>query len=102
MMSASELLVRPIRSGSLDLLVMHRFLTESPNLALVPVDLFVAMQAANLRAITAIRLPDALIIASGLLAGCEVIISNDERWKRQSAPRYPQFRWVYLSDYLPV
>ena len=66
------------------------------------VDLFVAMQAANLRSIATIRLPDALIVASGLLTGCEVIISNDERWKRQFAPLYPQFRWLYLNDYLPA
>ena len=102
MVSASELLVRPIRSGGPDLLLMHRFLTESPNLTLVAVDLFVAMQAANLRAMTNIRLPDALIVATGLLAGCEVIISNDERWQRQFGPLYPQFRWLYLSDYLPI
>lgn len=102
MVSASELLVRPIRVGGLNVILMHRFLTESANLELVPVDLFVAMQAANLRSLATIRLPDALIIASGLLSGCEVIISNDERWKRQFAPLYPQFRWLYLNDYLPV
>jgi predicted nucleic acid-binding protein len=102
MVSASELLVRPIRAGTRELVMMHRFLTESPNLALLPVDLFVALQAANLRSLTTIRLPDALIVASGLLAGCEVIVSNDERWKRQFAPLYPQFRWLYLGDYLPV
>lgn len=102
MLSASELLVRPIRAGALDMITMHRFLTEFPNLTLLPVDLFVALQAANLRSITTIRLPDALIIASGLLSGCEAIISNDERWRRQFAPLYPQFRWLYLGDYLPA
>jgi predicted nucleic acid-binding protein len=100
--SASELLVRPIRAGGMNRILMHRFLTESENLELVLVDLFVAMQAANLRSVATIRLPDALIIASGMLAGCEVIVSNDERWKRQFAPLYPQFRWLYLNDYLPV
>ena len=102
MVSASELLVRPIRAGGLARIMLHRFLTESPNLVLVPVDLFAAMQAANLRSIATIRLPDALIVASGLLSRCEVIISNDERWKRQFAPLYPQFRWLYLNDYLPA
>ena len=102
MISASELMVRPIRSGKERADFMHDFLTTYPGLTLLPVDLLVAMQAATLRSATSIRLPDALIIAAGLLAGCEVIISNDERWKRQFAPLYPQFRWLYLSDYLPV
>lgn len=98
--SASELLVRPIRSGNSPLTFMHTFLTTFPNLMMLPVDLPVAMQAATLRATTNIRLPDALIIASGLLAGCEVIVSNDEGWKRRFEPLFRDFRWLYLSDYL--
>jgi hypothetical protein len=51
---------------------------------------------------TSVRLPDALIVATGLLSNCEVIISNDERWKRQFEPLFPQFRWLYLGDHLPA
>jgi predicted nucleic acid-binding protein len=102
MISASELLVRPIRSGRERADFMHTFLTTFPGLTLLPVDLVVAVQAATLRSTVNVRLPDALIVASGLLAGCEVIVSNDERWKRRFAPLYPQFRWFYLGDYLPA
>ena len=98
--SASELLVRPIRGGSAKVTYMHVFLTAFPNLTVLPVDLPVATQAATLRATTNVRLPDALIIASGLLAGCEAIISNDAGWKRRCEPLFRQFRWLYLSDYL--
>ena len=98
--SASVLLVRPIRSGQPALTFTHTFLTEFPNLTALPVDLTVASQAAALRATTAIRLPDALIIASGLLAGCEIIASNDEGWKRRCEPLFPPFRWAYLGDNL--
>lgn len=98
--SASELLVRPIRSGQPAFTFMHTFLTDFPNLTALPVDLTVASQAATLRATTNIRLPDALIIASGLLAGCEIIASNDEGWKRRCEPLFPAFHWAYLSDYL--
>jgi predicted nucleic acid-binding protein len=97
--SASELLVRPIRSGE-SLTYMHAFLMNFPNLTMLPVDLPVAMQAASLRAVTNVRLADALIIASGLLAGCEAIVSNDAGWKRRCEPLFRQVRWIYLSDYL--
>ena len=98
--SASEILIRPIRTGELAYTSMYQFLTSYPSLTMLPVDLAVATQAATLRAITNIRLPDALIVASGLMAGCEVIVSNDAQWRRRFEPLFPQFQWLYLGDYL--
>lgn len=98
--SAAELLVRPMRVGPAQHAYMHAFLTSFPNLTVLPVDLTVAIQAATVRASTNLRLPDALIVASGLLAGCQAIVSNDDAWRRRMAPLFPQFRWVYLADYL--
>jgi len=97
--SAVELLVRPIRKGTPELTLMHTFLTGFPNLTVLPMDLQVANQAATLRAITGIRTPDAIIIATGLLAACEAVITNDEEWKRKMEPLFPRFRWVCLSDH---
>jgi predicted nucleic acid-binding protein len=98
--SAAELLVRPIRTGREEFTSMHSFLAEYPHLALLPVDMTVAVQAASLRATTGLPLPDAVVVASGLLAGCEAIITNDARWKRRGEPLFRQFRWLYLGDYL--
>ena len=100
MVSAAELLVRPIRSGIAELGFMHAFLTSYPNLHGLPMDLHVAQQAATLRATVGLRLPDAIVVASGLLAGCEAIITNDREWRERLAPRFRQFRWVCLSDLL--
>ncbi len=97
--SAAELLIRPYRRGTPELTLMHTFLSAFPNLTVLPVDLGVATQAATVRAITGIRMPDALILASGLLAGCEAIVSNDERWKHRMEPLFHQFTWIYLADY---
>ncbi|MGH7867381.1 MAG: type II toxin-antitoxin system VapC family toxin [Candidatus Dormibacteraceae bacterium] len=98
--SASEVLVRPLRAGVQEYNFMHDVLTRFPNLTILPVDLSVALQAATLRAATSIRLPDALIVASGLLASCEVIVSNDAQWRRRLAPLFPNFRWLQLGDYV--
>ena len=76
---AIELLVRPLRTGMEEFTFMHTFLTIFPNLTLLPVDLSVALQAANIRAVTSLRVPDAILVASALLAGCEAIVTNDER-----------------------
>jgi predicted nucleic acid-binding protein len=98
--SATELLVRPVRAGPSEAAFMHTFLRHFPHLQVLPVDLDVATQAATLRAIKNLKTPDALIIASGLLAGCEVIVTNDEEWKRKLGPFFREFRWIYLGEHL--
>jgi predicted nucleic acid-binding protein len=97
--SATEILVRPLRIGMPQFTFMHAFLTTFPNLTVLPVDLTVATSAATLRALRNLPLPDALIIASGLLAGCDAIVTNDEAWKLRLEPLFREFRWLYLSDY---
>ena len=80
---------------------MHTFLTTFPNRTALPIDLKVAARAASLlRATTGFRPPDALVVASGMIAGCEATISSDEQWKRRLALFFRDFRWVYLGDYL--
>lgn len=95
--TAAEMLVRPIRAGASDLTAMHRFLRGFPNLQMVDTDFQVALQAANVRAVTRLALPDSLIVGTAILTACEAIVSNDERWSRRLAPLYPQFRWIYLG-----
>lgn len=97
--SAVELLIRPVRAGGADLTFMHAFLRGFPNLHALPVDLDVSLQAANVRALTRLPIPDALLVASAMLAGCEAIITNDRAWGRRLAGLFPRFRWVYLADY---
>lgn len=98
--SACELLIRPHRAGAEEFTFMHTFLTGFPNLSPLPMDLAVVTQAATIRSISGLRLPDAIVIASGLLAGCEVIVSNDEKWKRKLEPLFRDFAWVYLGDFV--
>ena len=79
---------------------MHSFLTEHPNLTVLPVDTVIAVEAATVRAVMRLALPDSTVIASGLLSGCQAIVSNDAQWKQRGPRLFPQFRWIYLGDYL--
>jgi len=96
--TAAELLIRPIRAGAADLTFMHTFLRGFPNLHVLPADLDVALQAANIRALTRLPLPDAFLVASAMLANCEAIITNDESWHKRLQSHFPAFRWIYLSS----
>ena len=98
-LTAAELFIRPIRTSDERFRFMHAFLADFPNLTGLPLDMVVAVQAATLRATLNLPVVDAAVIATGMLAGCEAIVTNDERWKRRGAPLFPQFRWVYLDDF---
>ncbi len=96
--SAAELLIRPIRAGGADLTYMHTFLRGYPSLNVLPVDLDVALQAANIRALARFPMPDSILIASAMLSGCEIIISNDRDWQRRLQGHFSQYRWLYLAQ----
>ena len=95
--SAAEILVRPIQAADHRLDLVHNFLRGFPNLHLLNADFEVALQAANVRAAARMAMADALLIGTAILAGCEVIVTNDERWARRLTPLFPQFRWIYLG-----
>jgi predicted nucleic acid-binding protein len=100
-MSAMELLIRPIRTGVQEFTFMHTFFSSFPNLTALPMDFTVALQAATVRATTNIRAPDAVIIASALLAGCEAIVCNDQQWIGRLSALFPRFTWIYLGQFAP-
>lgn len=80
-MTVTELLVGPLRAG--DRLAEGRArLFLSTLCRIVPVDVGVAETAARLRALSDLQTPDALICATGLVAGTDAVIGNDAGWKR--------------------
>jgi predicted nucleic acid-binding protein len=96
--TAMEILVRPLQRGASHGQHVYAFLTSWPHMQVVPVDLPIAHQAATLRAAYALKPADALIVASGLLHGVGVLVTNDERWKKA---KIGNIRVCYLSDHLP-
>ncbi len=63
-------------------------------LEVVPVNRDVLIEAARLRTITNLRLPDAIHAATAFLSGCETFLTNDRRF----AALPPTIKVVLLSD----
>lgn len=83
-----EVLVVPYRAG--DLLLAQRYediLTRSRNVRLREIDRTLLRAAAQLRAVSSIRTPDALQIAAALAERCTAFITNDR--KLPSLPGLP-------------
>ena len=81
----TEVLVHPLRMGRVDL--KERYLTllsASDNFSLLPIEIWVAEQAADLRARFNLRTPDAIQLAVAISAGCDAFLTNDKRLRAVS------------------
>jgi predicted nucleic acid-binding protein len=75
-----ETLVVPYRTGDVSLAATYEaILTTGRGLTLVPILLPVIRMAAQIRAATAIRVPDALQLAAASLTKCTALLTNDRR-----------------------
>ena len=90
-----ETLVRPKEMGDNDLRDDYYFaLTTFPNLTMRDVDAEVAERAAELRARSRLRPPDALQMATCLVEGGSAFVTNDERLRSKD----PEI--IIMKDYL--
>ena len=71
------------------------YLAHFPNLRVVPLDIALAREAAQVRAVTRLRMPDAIQVAAARLSGADGIVTNDKRWVGQVT----QPVLVLLDDY---
>jgi len=75
--------VKPFKLGQKVLAKQYELLLlSSTNLTLAPVQLDVLRLAARLRAHYTLKAPDAIIVATGILHGATLAITNDSRWLR--------------------
>jgi predicted nucleic acid-binding protein len=77
----AELLVRPLQLGREELVDAYSTLVElEGSCSVCPIDRSTLVEAARQRAINpAIKLPDAIHIATARLQGCKVFLTNDAR-----------------------
>ena len=74
----AEILVGPLQAGGRAVAVLERFAAQVRIVVLSP---DIVRLAAELRAARGLKLPDAVILATGLRLGADVILTADARWK---------------------
>ncbi len=90
-----ETLVRPLRIRDKGLLFsIRRFFALHPNLHVTPVSSDIAQAAAQVRASTNLKAPDAIIAATAAADRCDVIIGNDRAFARNS-----ELPYLVLDDF---
>jgi len=94
--SLSEILVKPWQEDdSARARRIHAALEALPGMRVADVTAAAAAGAAELRGRTRLPLPDALIIASVVGEGAQLIVTNDKAWRAKKLPH----RTLILDEY---
>ena len=95
-LTLTEALILPLRNQEFEKVQLYRtFLGSTPGIRLVPVDFQIANKAADLRVRYNLKTPDALQVATALMAGCEAFLTNDKGLRRVT-----ELRVLVLDDLL--
>ena len=95
-LSLMEVLVMPIRAGDVALQIEYQKAIQGSDLQVRPITGQILLEAARLRAaIPALRTPDAIHAATGLLSGCVMFLTNDTGFRR-----IPGLPLILLDDVL--
>jgi predicted nucleic acid-binding protein len=78
-----EVLVFPKKEGNIELENQYlEILLNNFNLEIIPIDIPIAIKAAEIRALYDIKTPDAIQLATGIVNGCDTFLTNDYTLKR--------------------
>lgn len=101
MVTAMEILIRPLRATPPGHHTVLAFLDHHPHLTAVPLDLQMAQDAAFLRAAYRFSPPDALIVGTGLASQVGHLVTNDLDWEPRLAPIAGRIKVCTLAKHLP-
>lgn len=95
-LAITELLTGALRHGGADTAaILSTVIQEFPNADIVPLDLEIATRTARARIETGLRLPDAVIVATALVARADVLLTNDRQVSKLTVSN---LRIVHLED----
>ena len=95
-LSVGEALVRPSRLGIARDVAFD--IMDMPGLRVRSVDMLVGAEAARIRATSRLRMPDAVVIATGVMTSSHVLVTNDERLAAAVPQVVSEMQVVLLSD----
>ena len=73
----SECAVLPYREGNWAALDQVKLMFQMPNLSVYPMDEIVAEEAAKIRGVYNLKMPDAIIAATAIVHRADVLLTND-------------------------
>jgi predicted nucleic acid-binding protein len=99
-LTAAELLVRPFRADAASIAAVEGFLRFFGSIRLADVTYPIAREAARVRATTGLSMPDAIVIATALEHGAEVLVTSDRQWPTSVDATAGPVRVVRLGSFV--
>lgn len=97
-LTLAEVLVGPLKTQNLSIQQTYRaFLTTTPTLEVAPISRTVLTEAAQLRATTKLKLPDAIHLATAMQYQCDTFLTNDEAFRVLGQPQIKLLADVSLT-----
>lgn len=94
----SELFVRPFKEKNLkNINLFEEFIRTFPNSKIYDLDFNVAKLSAKIRAQSNLRTPDSILIATSIISGSDVFITNDLNLKKFSDDK---LQILVMEDYI--
>ena len=93
-LTLTEVLVHPLRNGNTQLAQQYQnILLNQDNFTTFSVSSEIAKLAAELRATSNLRTPDAIQIATAIINGADFMLTNDTSW-----PNLPKLQVIVLDE----
>jgi predicted nucleic acid-binding protein len=89
----AELLVRPEREGNQEAIEKIQDFLSEDGIFVLDVTRPIARRAAKLRVVNSLSIADAVIMATAVETGCDLLLGNDKRWSQ-----VPGVPFVALDD----
>lgn len=84
-LSAAEMLVRPSAAGPSRAIATQAALRQFPHLVVLPFTIDDSAFAAQVRATTRLRLPDAIVLSTAITSAVDALVHCDDEWDIKAA-----------------
>jgi len=99
--NVAEIIVGGFARSVNDGLARKGHLEKLANLTIVPLSIDLATSAAHVRSKTKLPLPDSIVLATAIEAGCDAIVHTDRDWVSRARAYQQTIRIIYLGDHCP-
>lgn len=99
--SVAEMLVRPSATDLIAAMAAQTALRNFPHLRIDDFTLDLAVDAAQVRAATKLKMPDAIVLATALANRLQAVVHGDDAWDRRTASYAAAIKVINVNRHCP-